>query len=92
MKKKDKKIDPIPEQFASYEEAGKFWDSHDTTDYLDAFVDVDNVDVQLQGRKFEIDIDEDVMKLLKKEAKRTHKRPGRIASQLLRKELETLHV
>ncbi len=51
-----KKVNPIPDEFASYAEAGKFWDTHDTTDYLEDFVDVD-VDVQLQGRRFEIDID-----------------------------------
>jgi hypothetical protein len=90
MKKKEKKVNPIPDEFASYEEAGEFWDTHDTTDYLEAFVDVD-VDVQLRGRRFEIDIDEDVMELLKKEADRTHMRPGQLASQLLKKELTTMH-
>ena len=30
-----KKVEPIPEQFQSYEEAAEFWDTHDTTDYLD---------------------------------------------------------
>ena len=91
MKKKEKKVDPIPDEFASYEEAGEFWDTHDTTDYLEFFVDAD-VEVQLKGRRFEIDIDEDVMKMLKKEAKRTHTRPGRLASQLLKKELKMIHV
>jgi len=55
MKKKDKKIESIPDEFASYEEAGAFWDTHDTTDYHEAFVDVD-FDVKLQGRRFEIDM------------------------------------
>ncbi|NIM10595.1 MAG: hypothetical protein GTO45_01265 [Candidatus Aminicenantes bacterium] len=90
MKKKDKKVEPIPDEFASYREAGEFWDTHDTTDYLEDFVNVD-VDVQLRGRRFEIDIDEDVMELLKKEAKRTHMRPGRLASQLLRRDLKAVH-
>lgn len=86
MKKKDKKIEPIPNEFASYEAAGEFWDTHDTTDYHEDFVDVD-FDVKLQGRRFEIDIDEDVMELLKREAKRTHIHPGKLASRLLKKEL-----
>jgi hypothetical protein len=90
MKKKDRKIDPIPDEFASYKEAGEFWDTHDTTDYIESFINAD-VNVQLQGRRYEIDIDEDVMQLLKKEAERTHKLPGRLASQLLRKELKTMH-
>jgi hypothetical protein len=86
IQKKHRIRSPIPEEFASYMEAGEFWDTHDTADYIEDFVDVD-VEVQLQGRKFEIDIDEDVMKLLKKEARRTHMRPGHLASQLLKKEL-----
>jgi hypothetical protein len=86
MKKRDKKIEPIPDEFSSYEEAAEFWDTHDTADYPEAFVDV-NFDVKLQGRRFEIDIDEDVMELLKKEAKRTHMRPGKLASKLLKKGL-----
>jgi hypothetical protein len=90
MKNKNKKVEPIPDEFASIEEVGEFWDTHDTTDYMDAFSEVE-VDVQLQGRKFEIDIDEEVMELLKKEAKRTHTRPGRLASQLLKKELTMMH-
>ncbi len=90
MKNKDKKIEPIPDEFASIEEAGEFWDTHDTTDYMEAFTDVE-IDVKLQGRKFEINIDEEVMELLKKEARRTHTRPERLASQLLKKELSMMH-
>ncbi|MHB8652789.1 MAG: ankyrin repeat domain-containing protein [Terriglobia bacterium] len=34
---KTKRIDPIPTEFASYEEAAEFWDTHDTSDYPSAF-------------------------------------------------------
>lgn len=34
---KKKQIDPIPDEFQSYEEAGEFWDIHDTADYPDIF-------------------------------------------------------
>jgi hypothetical protein len=30
---KRKHIDPLPDEFASYEEAGEFWDTHAITDY-----------------------------------------------------------
>jgi hypothetical protein len=33
MSKKAKQVDPIPDDFVSYEEAAKFWDTHDITDY-----------------------------------------------------------
>jgi hypothetical protein len=31
--KKNKKIDPIPDHFASLEDAADFWDTHDAGDY-----------------------------------------------------------
>ncbi len=34
---KTKQIDPIPDEFRSYEEAGEFWDTHDTADYSNIF-------------------------------------------------------
>jgi hypothetical protein len=34
MSSKPKQTDPLPEEFASYEEAAEFWDTHDTTDYF----------------------------------------------------------
>jgi len=34
---KRKRVDPLPEEFSSYEEAAEFWSSHDTADYPDAF-------------------------------------------------------
>ncbi len=37
MKARKKHVDPIPKEFASYEEAAEFWDTHDTTDYPDNF-------------------------------------------------------
>lgn len=37
MTSKKKRIDPVPEQFATYEEAAEFWDKHDTTDYPNLF-------------------------------------------------------
>jgi CopG antitoxin of type II toxin-antitoxin system len=36
-----KAIDPIPEEFGSYEEAAEFWDTHDTSDYPENFVTVE---------------------------------------------------
>ena len=33
MKDKDKSHDPLPETFATAEEAGEFWDTHSTSDY-----------------------------------------------------------
>lgn len=35
------KLDPLPEAFSSYEEAGRFWDTHSATDYWDQMEEVD---------------------------------------------------
>jgi hypothetical protein len=49
-------VDPIPEEFASYEEAAEFWDTHDTTDYPDAFRTVDVV-AEFKRRYYEVEIE-----------------------------------
>lgn len=89
MKKERKPDDRIPDEFVSCEEAGGFWDTHDTRDYPEAFSDTD-IDIHLQGRKFEIDIEEDVMEILRREAGKRHIQPGLLASRLLRKELSSV--
>jgi len=89
MKKERKTVEVIPEEFASCQEAADFWDTHDTTDYPDVFSDTD-IDVDLKGKRFEIDIDEDVMENLRLEARRKHVRPGQLANHLLRKDLEAV--
>ncbi|NES23443.1 MAG: hypothetical protein F6K41_32125 [Symploca sp. SIO3E6] len=63
MSDKLKAVEPIPEEFASYEAAAEFWDTHDTTDYLDDFETVLS-EAQLQQRHFEVEIDEDLMQVL----------------------------
>lgn len=41
--------DPLPESFASLEEAGEFWDTHDSADYEDLMEDV-TFEIDLTGR------------------------------------------
>jgi len=60
-----KRVEPIPEEFASYEEAADFWDTHDTTDYPDVFRTVE-VKTEFRGRYYEIEIAEDVVNFLRK--------------------------
>ena len=54
-----KQVDPTPEHFDSYEAAAEFWDTHDTTDYLDEFRTVE-VTSELRVRHFAVEIEEDV--------------------------------
>jgi hypothetical protein len=85
---KKKRIDPIPEEFASYEEAAEFWDTHDTTDYPDAFRTV-MVTTEFRGRRYEIELEPDVVKALRTRARRRGVTPSRLASGILRKQLTT---
>lgn len=67
--RKQKQIDPIPDEFSTYEEAAEFWDTHDTTDYPDAFRTVE-VKSELRQRHCEVEIDSDVMKKLRARVRR----------------------
>ena len=86
MKGTNEKKDQLPEEFSSYEEAGKFWDTHDSTDYLEYMTPVE-VDVRLDRRHFEIDVDEEVVRALEERALSEHISASKIANDLLRREL-----
>ncbi|HVF10419.1 MAG TPA: CopG family antitoxin [Abditibacteriaceae bacterium] len=58
-----KRVEPTPEHFESYEAAADFWDTHDTTDYLDEFRTIE-VNSELRVRHYEVEIDEGVAKVL----------------------------
>ncbi|MFQ5649995.1 MAG: CopG family antitoxin, partial [bacterium] len=86
MSKKDKRVDPIPDAFSSYEEAAEFWDTHDITDYPDSFQDVD-VKAELRKRRSELEVDEDLMKALRTNAQKLGVPVSRLASDLLRRQM-----
>jgi hypothetical protein len=86
--RKQKQIDPIPDEFSSYEEAAEFWDTHDTSDYPDAFRTVE-VKSELRQRHYEVEIDSDVVKKLRARARRKRVSLGNLASDLLRQQLSS---
>ena len=79
-------IDPIPEEFASYEEAADFWDTHDTTDYPESFETVE-VQAELENRRFEVEIDADLMSALSKQAQNRGVKVSRLVSEMLREKI-----
>ena len=85
MSKKNKRVDPIPNEFSSYEEAAQFWDTHDTTDYPDAFQDVD-VKAELRKRRYQVEVDENLMKALRKQAQKLGVSVDRLVNEILRKQ------
>lgn len=86
MSKKNKRVDPIPDEFSSYEEAARFWDTHDTTDYPDVFQDVD-VKAEFRKRHYQVEVDEDVMKALRKQAQKLGISIDRLINDILRKQI-----
>jgi len=83
----DKKaIEPTPESFDSYEAAADFWDTHDTTDYLDEFRTVEYVG-ELRRRHFEIEIEESVAKALRIKARQEGVTVSYLATKLLGQQL-----
>jgi hypothetical protein len=78
--------DDIPEEFATEEEAGRFWDTHDSSEYLGDMDPVD-ADVRLETRHFEIEVDADVADALRKRATAEHVPASSLANDLLRKQL-----
>lgn len=51
-----RQVDPLPDEFASIEEAAEFWDTHDTVDYEQFTRDV-HFDVNLKQRTHLVGID-----------------------------------
>jgi len=86
MSDKRKPVDPIPEEFISYEEAADFWDTHDTTDYPESFETV-SVEAELRHRRYEVEIDEETMKVLNEQAEKRGLPVSNVLSELLREKI-----
>ena len=82
----DKTRDPIPEEFATYEEAAEFWDTHDLTDYLDQTVEVD-MPFDLRERVFQIEIEPTLIAEIRKLARKRGVNAADLTNDLLRKQL-----
>jgi len=80
-------IDPIPEKFDSLEEAGEFWDMHDTTDYPDAFETVE-MKATRRHRYFEVEIDMSVAQALRDKAREQGVSASDLATEMIRRQLK----
>ena len=82
----EKHIDPIPETFNSLEEAGEFWDTHDTMDYPDAFQTVE-VTTERRNRYYEVEIDMTVAQALRDKARQQGVSANDLATKFIRQQL-----
>ncbi len=88
MEGKERDVDPIPDEFSSYEEAAEFWDGHDTTDYPDAFEDEPvELRADFHKRRFEIEVEEELIGALRERARRSGISVRQLTSELLRRQL-----
>ncbi len=86
MENKNKIIEPLPDTFATEEEAGEFWDTHSTMDYAEYFEPVDDV-IEIRNRIFEVQVAEDVFQKLRQQAESLHESVPEVVDQILRKQL-----
>jgi hypothetical protein len=62
MGDEERSSDPLPDSFATEEEAGEFWDTHNLTDYKEHLEADDDVTFEISERVFEVQIAEDIFR------------------------------
>ncbi|MBU4077949.1 MAG: BrnA antitoxin family protein [Euryarchaeota archaeon] len=81
-----KKLKKIPEEFKTYEEAADFWDTHDSTDYLNNLEEIE-MEVDVQKRHFLLEVDMQIAKRLQESARKKGISASSLANELLYKQL-----
>lgn len=66
QKNKQKKVDPIPAQFTSFEELANFWETHELTDYEDQLQEVKYRVVRKPTRRFVVTLSDELTRALRK--------------------------
>jgi hypothetical protein len=88
MPSEDKHIDPLPDEFKSLEETAEFWDTHSVTD-SEGYLKPVEIDVDIQRRHFEIEVDEETFLALRETAQKERKPMKELASGILKQRLGT---
>ena len=76
----------IPEEFKTYEEAAEFWDTHDSTDYLDELEEIE-IKVNIQKRHYLIEVEMNTAEMLQESARKKGIPVNLLANELLQKQL-----
>ena len=87
MNDKQKRTTKTSQDFSSYEEAAEFWENHDTTDFLNEFETIE-AEVSLKRRRYEVEIDADLMPQLAQQANKKGIAVKILVSELLREKLQ----
>ena len=83
------KVDLLPDEFRSEDEAAEFWDTHNITDY-EQFLEPADLDVDIKRRHFEIEVDEESFVALRDTAQKQQKPVKQLASEILKQKLTTI--
>lgn len=82
----NKNRDPLPETFATEEEAGEFWDTHSPQDY-EEYLEPGEDEIRIQQRVFEVPVEGDVFARLQHQAQLSHESVPDIIDHILRERL-----
>ena len=82
----DKKIDPLPDEFSSEEEAGEFWDTHSITDY-EEYLEPVEFKADIKRRHFQIEVDEESFIALRAYAKKRQQPAKRLVSEIIKQKI-----
>jgi predicted DNA binding CopG/RHH family protein len=66
MAKNKQKIDPIPEQFESFDALADFWESHDLADYEDQLEEVEVEIAAKPTRRFVLTLSDELTQAMRK--------------------------
>ena len=77
--------DPLPEIFATEEEAGEFWDAHSTMDY-EEYLEAGEDEIAIRERVFEVPVETDVFQRLLP-ARSSHESVSKVVDHILRERL-----
>jgi hypothetical protein len=82
MRRTSRQIDPLPTEFKSHQEAAEFWDAHSITD-CEEFLEPVDLDVDIQRRHFEIEVDAESFLALRETVKKERKPVRQLTSEIL---------
>jgi len=88
MTGRNRQVDPLPDEFASEQEAGEFWDTHSLTVY-EEYLEAVDLEISIERRHFEIEVDEQSFLAIRRKAEKQHKPVKELASEILKRELAT---
>lgn len=80
--KNKRKRDPLPERFESLEEAGEFWDTHDSGEYEEFMKDV-QCEFDLEKRTYLVPVEGALYEKVEKIARRRGLKAGALVNRWL---------